>query len=511
MRVSFQEASGAKPATTTNYQNCHPPASVTFEIAGMYPSTAYTMFSQTNTGGTVTNGPPVTFTAGALPTATVPFPRFTVLVPPTRATDTADSLVLINPVQFGEDPVYANVAADLAGKIMWYYNAGLPQSIILTRPLANATMLTIQSEPTSGAQQFLRQIDLAGNLIKETNTDAISTELLAMGVTDGGFCTGFAKPAPVGSACLGSFNHDAIQTLPNGDTAVLASVEKIFPPGTQGDTTGLPVDIVGEMILVLNTSWQVVWYFDAFEHDSGAPQLDITRAAVLGETCVTGQAGCPPMYLLSTGISPLGKDWLHSNTLYYWPLDGDIIWSSRHQDWIMKVDYNDGTGTANILWRLGPCGDFTFNNTYNDPWPWNSHQHDVGIQNNGNGPITMFDNGNTRVSPPGASTGCIQGVGSGDSRGMALTFDESTLQVNPVLSVDMGVFSTASGSAQLLSNGTYFYVAAVVLVDLTTEDSYSIDILPTAGTDTGKQVLNLQSTDLYRGWQMPSLYTPPIT
>ena len=229
-------------------------------------------------------------------------------------------------------------------------------------------MLSIQDgvawNPASQLQQLLRQTDLAGNVVRETNTGAIQQELIALGATGLGPCNAISSPAPVGSSCLGAFHHDAIQTLPNGYTALLADVEKIFPPGTQGDTSGLPVDIVGDTIIVLNQNWQVVWYFNAFQHDGGCPpsgpcQLDINRPAVLGETCVVNQPGCPPMFLLGTGIAPLAKDWLHANSLYYWPTDtfggasGDIIWSSRHQDWVMKIDYNNGTGTGNILWRMG--------------------------------------------------------------------------------------------------------------------------------------------------------------
>ena len=51
---------------------------MTFEVAGMYPSTTYTMYAQTNTGGTITNGPTLNFRTGALP-GTVPFPTFTVV------------------------------------------------------------------------------------------------------------------------------------------------------------------------------------------------------------------------------------------------------------------------------------------------------------------------------------------------------------------------------------------------------------------------------------------------
>ena len=159
----------------------------------------------------------------------------------------------------------------------------------------------------------MRQIDFAGNIVRETNTGVVQQQLLALGATNGGPCSAITSPQ-VGSACLGSFHHDAIQTLPGGYTAVLADVEKIFPPGTQGDTTGLPVDVVGDMIVVLNANWQVVWYFDSFEHDTGAPQLDINRPAVLGETCVAPQNGCPPIFLLGSGIAREAKDWLRTVT-----------------------------------------------------------------------------------------------------------------------------------------------------------------------------------------------------
>jgi hypothetical protein len=58
------------------------------------------------------------------------------------------------------------------------------------------------------------------------------------------------------------------------------------------------------------------------------------------------------MFLLGPGfIAPLAHDWLHANSLYYWPAPqdgnatgGDIVWSSRHQDRIFKIDYQDGAG-----------------------------------------------------------------------------------------------------------------------------------------------------------------------
>ncbi len=509
MRVQFQPQSKTTPGTITNWANCHPPNTMTFEIAGMYPSTTYQMFSQTVTLGKIVNGPTITFTTGAVP-HNVPIPPLSVLVPPGPQTDTVDGIILHNLIQLGQGTHYPDIATDLSGNLLWYfYSSDVTHTNIITRPLPNGNLLTIQNgpawNPVTQQQQLLRQIDFAGNVIRETNTGVVQQELLALGATDGGPCSGFTSPPPVGTACLGSFHHDAIQTLPNGYTAVIADVEKIFPPGTQGDTTGLPVDVIGDMILVLDKNWQVVWYFDTFQHASGPPQLNINRAAVLGETCVTNQLGCPPVLLVTSGISPKATDWLHANSLYYSPQDGNIIWSSRHQDWIMKVAYRNGTGTANILWRMGLNGDFAFNNIYNDPYPWFSHQHDAGIENGGTGVMTIFDNGNTRVAPPPV------GLGSGNSRGMALTVNESGLQVTPVLSSDLGVYSIAMGSAQLLYNGNYFFQPAYVLINLNLVNSYGIEIFPTAGTATGTQVLNLLAPESYRAWQMSSFYAVPTT
>ena len=59
----------------TNWMGCHPPATMTFELAGMYPSTEYTLFAQTKTGSKITNGSSISFTTGALP-KTIQLPKF---------------------------------------------------------------------------------------------------------------------------------------------------------------------------------------------------------------------------------------------------------------------------------------------------------------------------------------------------------------------------------------------------------------------------------------------------
>jgi arylsulfate sulfotransferase len=533
MRVAFQEQTGSAPETVTNWMACHPPASMTFEIAGMYPNTAYNMFAQTKTGSKIANGPAAVFTTGALP-ADVPFPAYTAKP---AGTDKTYPVILHNPIVFGgEGKPYPDVATDLSGNIIWYYYPNdTTHSDVLTRPLPGGGNLSLQDDlawdPTVTQEQFLRQTDLAGNIVRETNVGAIQRELKAMGAVDWGPCSGVANPV-VGAACPGAFTHDAIQTLPNGYTAALMDLEKILPAGTQGDTSGKPVDIIGDMIVVLDTNWQVVWYWDSFDPSHGGngyPELPVSRTAVLGETCGASTSGCPPLFLLGSNIASLAHDWLHPNTLYYWPHNGgaasqpgDLIWSSRHQDWVFKIDYRDRTGSGKILWRMGPSGDFQFNNAYGDLWPWFSHQHDVGIENGGAGPMTIFDNGNTRVSKPALSTGGVPGLGSAcgeydcHSRGMSVAFDENamTVTVSPNgVSLDLGAYSTAMGSAQLLGNGHYFFENPIVLTGATTT-GHSLEFAPTpAAPQVGKAdiLMNVVGPQHYRGWQMPSLYFPPTT
>jgi arylsulfate sulfotransferase len=484
MRVSFA-ASGSR-ANYTSWSPCRPSLSMNFYVAGMLAGTTYSMNYQVNTSGTITNGPtPLNFTAGALP-AQIAFPSYTVVTAAGPHTDTTDSTLLHAVASESLNGVFLPLATNLNGGITWYYASG--DTPALMRPLSGGYMLTLQNgvawNPALNFEQYLREIDLAGNIIRETNIGIMSQELLALGATDATPCNMVPMPPPVGTACLNHFHHEAMQ-LPNGYIVVLGKIEKLFPPGTQGSTTGELVDLLGDVAIVLNTNWQAVWYFDEFE------QLDTNRADPLNETCTNGpKSSCPPNVLAA-----VANDWTHTNSIYYIASSGDLLISVRNQDWLLKVDYNNGTGAGDILWTMGADGDFTFTNIDNDPYPWFSHQHDAEYQTNG--VLTVYDNGNTRTAPPPI------GLGPGYSRGMTLTVDETNMQVTPVLSQSMGVFSVVMGSAALLDNGNYFFQPGLPL-------SYDIQILPNPPALTGPQVFNLSGPGYtYRAWQMPNLYTAP--
>src|SRR5581483_1000071 len=133
-------------------------------------------------------------------------------------------------------------------------------------------------------------------------------------------------------------------------------------------------------------------------------------------------------YVCPIQNATLANDWTHGNALAYMPADGSLLLSLRNQDWIVKIDYKNGSGTGRVLWRMGRDGDFT--SPTGDESSWFSHQH--GIQFDGSH-LGVFDNGNKRITEAGA----------GNSRGQVLTFDEKSFATKFVLNFDMGSYSPA--------------------------------------------------------------------
>src|ERR1039457_718962 len=111
-----------------------PAGSTNFYMAGMAASQTYVMTYRVNKGGTVTPGPPVSFTTGVIPTS-LSFPALSVPLAPGPQTDNAEQVVLTGYIVPPDFPT----ATDLSANIIWYY----PQTIELTRPVPGGTMLAI--------------------------------------------------------------------------------------------------------------------------------------------------------------------------------------------------------------------------------------------------------------------------------------------------------------------------------------------------------------------------------
>src|SRR5262245_26145394 len=450
--VQFAVAGDHPAWRNTDARAVVPSKSTNVFVAGMLPSTTYEMRHVFSDG---TGSEPVLFTTGSIP-ANLSIPAFTVQQPPGPGSDLDQDMVFhLRPRTVANAPPL--IATDLAGQLRWYYDTS-QSGFTLTKAgqslIPGGTLLVNgvdQYTPVPTAPNVLREIDLAGNPVRETNLAALNAQLAALG-----------------HGMIHAFHHD-VQRLADGTTVVLAYPERTV------DINGTPTNYVGEMVLVLDPDFQVKWAWDAFDH------LDVNRGPVLGEVLFPGSPE-------PTAVVPVlpAVDWLHVNSVALSPADGNLILSIRHQDWVVKIDYLNGAGDGHIVWRLGQGGDFAVASA--DPNPWFSHQHNAHYLDDHT--LILFDNGNTRrASDPNAH-----------SRGQVWTLDETTMAATLVLNDDLGDYSFALGSAQRLSNGNYSFMTGSL--DQLPVIAQSIEVL---SDGTPSYVLEFAARE-YRSYRMRTLY-----
>jgi hypothetical protein len=106
--------------------------------------------------------------------------------------------------------------------------------------------------------------------------------------------------------------------------------------------------------------------------------------------------------------------------------------------------------------------------------------------------MTIFDNGNTRYSLYGSAE---------QSRGQVLKIDEQKRTVHYVMNQSLGVFSSALGTAQRLSNGDYDFESGYI------EGGGPILTQAAEYTPDGKKTFQAETTQfMYRMFRMKSLY-----
>jgi hypothetical protein len=408
----------------------------------MRANTTYILQQDLFNGPFDTPGQPLHFTTGSLPAG---LPIFSTIKPAEPPTSTSYPFELVGTA----GPGFA-YATDLNQNLVWFL-PGILGSGYPVRPVPGGTFLAVRDDPVAtaaicksgagvacGDHQFFREYDLAGNVVRETNWTILNKEINAIRVQQG-------KP-PVHAF----FVHHEGYRLPNGNTLTMVLDEEVKDQGAG------PVDVLGDIIIVLDPNFHAIWVWDAFDH------LDVKRKSPLNPTCVPGQPGCPGALYNKDAQGHLYKvanDWTHMNSVVLDAKDGNLIASSRHQSWVMKIDYRNGAGTGNIIWRLGTGGDFHLASGFPSS-SWFSYQHDPEFE--ANGALTLFDNSNLRF-PSG-----------GNSRGQVWQLDETNLIATPLLNVDLGVQSVAVGAAARLSNGNYWFCAGFILP----HDTQSSEVTP---------------------------------
>jgi len=450
MRVRFRRADSPPEAqwTRTHTLDCEPGESRNFVVAGMLAHTTYEMVGDGGGKDHAASASPLLFTTGT-PPAALSIPAFTVRQAPGPNADSSRSLIYHN-LASRPAPNHVNLlATDLSGGLVWYYDplasglVGIAQPGSAPLPKGTVLLGGRDTHRTQGLN-VLREIDLAGNPLRETNIDAVNAQLKARGLE-----------------IIYGFHHE-ISRLPSGDIVTLGWTQRTI------DVNGTPTRYAGDMLMVLDEDLQVAWAWDAFDH------LDVTRAPVLGEIC-TG-APCP---------LPGAVDWLHENSVGWSAADGNLLISVRTQDWVIKIDYAHGKGDGHVIWRLGQDGDFAVISS--DPSPWFSHQHHARYQDDST--LLLFDNGNTRrVGDPSAN-----------SRGQLWRLDEEAMTATLVVNLDVGNISPELGTAERMPNGNYVFDSGSQGGG---QFGQSIEMLPDG---TKVYVQEVAARD-YRSFRMSSLY-----
>ena len=437
------------------------------EVAGMTASTTYHMRAQVqcSTGNrTTSTSPDTTFTTGPLPSSpSLVFPQLVVSRPNPSLNSTE------NPGIESVDVTIANTPAfftDRDGNVIWYYDNGPGNFAFPFKLLPNGNiLLSITNEVTFSN---LVEVDLAGNTIREMTTPALQKKMANAESFDF---------VPWG------FTHD-FAVLPNGHVILIVTCFKRFTnlPGYPGTTL-----VQGDALIDLDQNWNPVWAWNSFDH------LDVNRSI----------DGFP--------------DWTHSNGLLYLPDDGNLILSMRNQSWILKLDYNNGAGTGNILWTLGYQGDFALTNEgvpSDDPSLWFANQHfPIILSKNGSQTtLGIFDNGDDRFYAGGAECRSPLAVNVGFpvcySRPVIFQIDESSMVANIAWADPLPSFGIWGGAINQFANGNIEFQVNDPAIP--PSPNLGSQVQEVTGTSTPQVLwqMNFFPTpgNVYRAYRFPSLY-----
>ena len=422
---------------------------VSLFVAGMKGNTLYHMRGVIQfADGTQYLDLDQTFTTQALPAAQVP--AITATTTPGMTPQSGVELL-----DLGAPATVPPVAVtDLAGNILWAYNPGPGVAGVGSNPIKllpnGHFLINFSGALADGSKSVLQEVDLTGKLIWQMTAAQLNDALAT------------ATCAGCNITVVGTHHDFAI--LPNGHLIIIAA--------TQQDISGSTV--TGDVLIDLDQNHNPVWLWNEFDH------LDTDRR--------------PYMY----------PDWTHTNAILYSPDDGNLIISIRHQNWLVKVDYANGTGAGDIIWHLGYQGDFTLVGG-TDPTDWFYAQHGPSFtttNTTGQFGFALFDNGDDRFFPSGQVQCTAQGP-SCYSTVPIFDIDETARTATLTFRTTAPFYSFFGGNNAVLKNGDIEFCVAAESPTVLASDAYEI----TQG-GSGQTVwhMNIPGLWAYRIQRMPSMY-----
>lgn len=448
--------------TTSSQQAAGNAAPLAQFVAGMKANTAYHIRGVLQMpDGSQLDDMDHTFTTGSLPAADIP--ALTVSTP--NGLVPQAGIELLDLIATGATPPV--MATDLQGNIIWWYRPGGTSSDLVqpVKPLPNGHFLVTVSPnssfPLTGASlpagtiDVVREIDLAGNTIREISLDTLNSRLATAGFTYTAL----------------DIHHD-VAILPNGHWILIVNSTRQFTnlTGFPGTTT-----VLGDALIDLDTNLNPVWVWDTFDH------LDVNR-------------------------HPFSfPDWTHANAVLYSSSDGNLLLSMRHQNWIIKIDYNNGKGAGDIIWHLGEGGDFSLEGG-TVPTDWFSTQHGPSFTTQstaGTFGLAVFDNGDDRMYPSGVTCATSGAPTCPYSTAQLLNINESAMTATLTFLDKIPHYSFFGGNAEVLMNGDIEF--DLCTIPTTPPSAGVLEVTPNSPAEAVWQ-LNMPNLDAYRAFRIPSLY-----
>jgi arylsulfate sulfotransferase len=376
------------------------------------------------------------------------------------------------------NPLRGLAAFDLEGNQIWTYQLPTPTEDLLDgfKMLPNGDIIiVIGASPGGeiGPIEEIREINLAGDIVHELSIADLNAEL-TLAPSSCKECAGLQ---------VLTFHHD-VTPLPNGHILVLTNIVMKLSKTTTPSYDGPATNIVGDQVIDLDENMLPVWVWNEFNH-------------------------------LSVNRHPWEfPDWTHSNAVVYSPDDGNFLVSSRSQNWVMKVDYQNGSGSGDLLWELGEGGTFKLVG-HTDPvfWPYAQHYPSYFSPNtSGVFSLGVMDNGDDRLYPAGSKCAPQATLpASCDYTTIPVyQIDEraktATLKFRHQLPADL--YNYFGGSMELLPNGHIEYDLCGLITPGGPTLGASSLVREETMDDNPQTVWSLQLSDenFYRAFRIPSLY-----
>lgn len=432
--------------TTWSQQAPDAGGTISILVAGMRASSTYHMQALIHlpNGNTVTDIDHV-FTTGAIPGALLP----NLKVQQTPGMTPAAGVEMLSLFEEASQTQLTALVTDLGGNVIWYYPIQ-PSSTFPMKLLPNGHMLVL-----AGGLNSVQEIELDGTIISQTTLGDVQQGLSTAGLS--------FPP-------LNSMHHDMLK-LPNGHLILLVNFVQTVPNLPGGDPT-----VTGDALIDWDPVQGPVWTWSTFDH-------------------------------LSLAHAPFGThDWTHGNSLAYSPDDGNLLFSMRNQNWVIKINYENGAGDGRILWRLGPGGDFTLPSGQ-APIEWNYGQHYpvfLGPNTSGVFPLMLFNDGANRLVDDADGVCGGPGLTACYSSVPVFQLNEYTHTAEVLQEINLSpAYTLCCGSSNFLANGDWEYD---VPLDVNTPNVSYIQEMTAEQNPQLVWQMNITGQLAYRGFRVPSLY-----